>query len=98
MSGIYRKPDQIIQPYMFGDPVKKTTCLWLKGLPKLKETENVENEVKYYTSKNGAKMSEWYAKQIEINGKKYGYNTEEFKKHRSKTFPGIAKAMAEQRG
>lgn len=98
MSGIYRKPDQIIQPYMFGDPVKKTTCLWLKGLPKLKETENVENEVKYYTSKNGAKMSEWYAKQIEINGKKYGYNTEEFKKHRSKTFPGIAKAMAEQWG
>ena len=96
MSKHYRKPDQIIQPYMFGDPVKKSTCLWLKGLPKLIPTDNVENEVKYYVSKNGAKMSEWYARQIIIDGKKYGYNTPEFKKHRSKTFEGIAKAMAMQ--
>lgn len=87
---------QSVQPYMFGDPVKKTTCLWLKNLPKLIETENVESEVKYYISKNGAKMSEWYAKQIIVDGKKYGYNTEQFKKHRSKTFPGIAQAMANQ--
>lgn len=98
MSKKWRKPDQIIQPYMFGDAVKKSTCLWLKGLQKLKETENVERDVKYYTSKNGAKMSEWNAKQIVVNGKKCGYNTPEFKAHRSKTFPGIAKAMAEQWG
>ena len=96
MSKHYRKPDQIIQPYMFGDPVKKSTCLWLKGLPKLIPTNNVENDVKYYISKNGAKMSEWYARQIIVDGKKCGYNTPEFKKHRSKTFEGIAKAMAEQ--
>lgn len=95
-NGFPFKPTQIIQPYMFGDPVKKTTCLWLKGLPPLKETNNVESEVKYYTSKNGAKMSEWYAKQIIVDGKKCGYNTEEFKKHRSKTFDGVAKAMALQ--
>ena len=97
MSGIWRKPDQIIQPYQFGDPVKKSTCLWLKGLPKLVGTKNVEDEVKYYTTKNGTgKQSEWNARQLIINGKKYGYNTPEFKKHRSKTFDGIAKAMAHQ--
>ena len=90
------KKTQTIQPYMFGDAVKKTTWLWLKGLPKLVETENVENDVKYYVSKKGAKMSEWYAKQIIVDGKKCGYNTPEFKKHRSKTFPGIAKQMAIQ--
>lgn len=98
MSTEYCKPSQVIQPYMFGDPVKKTTCLWLKGLPLLVETENVKNYVQYYTSKAGAKMSEWNARQLVINGKKYGYHTDEFKKHRSKTFPGIAKAMAEQWG
>jgi len=89
-------PTQMIQPYEFGDPVKKTTCLWLKGLPKLKGTKNVENEVKYYVSAKGAKMSEWYAKQIIVDGKKYGYGSDEFKKHRSKTFQGIADAMAYQ--
>jgi hypothetical protein len=87
---------QKIQPYEFGDPVKKTTCLWLRDLPLLVGTKNVEDKVEYYISKGGAKMSAWYAKQIVVNGKKCGYNTPEFKKHRSKTFPGIAKAMAEQ--
>lgn len=90
------KKTQSIQPFMFGDPVKKTTWLWLKGLPELVGTENVEDQVEYYVSKSGAKMSAWYAKQIVVDGKKCGYNTPEFKKHRSKTFPGIAKAMAEQ--
>lgn len=41
MSTVWRKPDQIIQPYQFGDPWKKTTCLWLKGLPVLKPTKIV---------------------------------------------------------
>jgi len=98
MSTKYRKPDQIIQPYEFGDPVKKTTCLWLKNLPALKKGVNVENDVIYYVSPKGKKMSEFHAKQIIVDGKKYGYNTAQFKKHRSKTFPGIAKAMAEQWG
>lgn len=96
MSTNYRKSDQIIQPYQFGDPVKKSTCLWLKGLPKLKGTKDVESEVVYYTSKKGAKMSDWNARQLVIDGKKFGYHTKEFKKHRSKTFTGIAVAMAEQ--
>lgn len=97
LAGFPFEPTQIIQPYMFGDPVKKTTCLWLKeSLQPLVETNNVEGDVKYYVSKGGAKMSEWYAKQIIIDGKKYGYNSPEFKKHRSKTFIGVAKAMASQ--
>lgn len=90
---------QKIQPYEFWDPIKKTTCLWLKWLPLLKPTNNVENSVKYYTNKDWkGKQSEWNARQLVINNKKYGYNTPEFKKHRSKTFPWIAKAMAEQWG
>ena len=43
ISTSYRKPDQIIQPYMFGDPVRKSTCLWLKNLPTLKLTNIVES-------------------------------------------------------
>jgi len=89
-------PTQIVQPFMFGDPVKKTTCLWLKGLPNLIGTNNVEKDVKYYISAKGAKMSKWYAKGITVNGKKHGYDSAEFKKHRSKTFDGIANAMAVQ--
>lgn len=96
--GLPIKHSQIIQPFEYGDPVKKSTCLWLKGLPKLKPTKNVADDVSYYVDKRGIKQSEWNVRQLVIEGKKYGYNTEEFKKHRSKTFPGIAKAMAEQWG
>lgn len=88
MSTAYRKPDQIIHPYMFGDPVCKSTCLWLKGLPKLTETNNVKDQVKYHILPDGRKMSEWY------------YKAWSDPKHRaeirSKTFPGIAEAMANQ--
>ena len=45
MGSIWRKSDQIIQPYQFGHPQRKTTCLWLKGLPKLKSTKIVEPDV-----------------------------------------------------
>lgn len=98
MSSKYRKPDQIIQPYEYGDPVKKSTCLWLKDLPKLKPTNDVSTDVKYYVDKKGIKQSEWNVRQLVIDGKKYGYNTPQFKKHRNKTFQGIADAMAEQWG
>ena len=75
MSGIYRKPDQIIQPWQFGHGETKRTWLWLKGLPKLESVDSVpgrEQRVwKMPPGKDRAKM-------------------------RSKTYPGIAKAMAEQ--
>jgi hypothetical protein len=51
MSSFYRKPDQIIQPYEYGDPAKKTTCLWLNNLPVLVPTNKVEPEL--VTLKNG---------------------------------------------
>ena len=90
MSTAYRKPDQIIHPYMFGDPVQKSTCLWLKGLPKLTETNNVKDQVEYHILPDGRKMSEWYYKSWSDPKTRATI--------RSKTFPGIAKAMADQWG
>jgi hypothetical protein len=98
MSSIYRKPDQIIQPYYFGDEFQKTTCLWLKNMPKLyhaKEVNLFESEVthvgkgEFITFDSGKKMSKWYAE--------YAFDkTGNRSKERSKTFPGIAAAMASQ--
>ena len=88
MSTKFRKPNQIIQPYMFGDTYKKTTCLWLKGVQPLIPTNIVEVcDLRTYECKNGKKavFSDW----INKGGK-------DRQKLRSKTFPGIAKAMAEQ--
>lgn len=95
MSSIYRKPDQIIHPYMFGDPVRKKTCLWLKGVPKLLPTNIVEpNIIKDgNTSYSGPA---YYAK--DENGKIIPWNDPRTAKIRSRTYPGIAKAMAEQWG
>jgi hypothetical protein len=104
MSKIYRKPDQIIQPYYFGDEAQKTTCLWLKNMPKLKHYKEIDlfndtithvNPGEFYewTDKKTGKIKrqpKWYAESF-MYGKEHG-------KERSKTFPGIAKAMAEQWG
>lgn len=94
MSSAWRKPDQIIQPYQFGDHARKTTCLWLKGLPKLKPTEVVDpgEIIKGFSA--GASAN--YA--TDENGKILAWNDPRTAKARSKTFPGIAKAMAEQWG
>jgi site-specific DNA-cytosine methylase len=88
MSTHYRKPDCIIQPYEFGEPVKKTTCLWLHNLPPLLSTQIVTPEIT--TLKTGAKFSTWDYK-ISMNHK-------ERAKLRSKTFQGIAEQMAAQWG
>lgn len=90
MSTAYRKPDQIIQPYEYGDPHRKTTCLWLKGLPKLTPTNIVEPRLKEYIGKDGklTRFDELYT---------LGPGPERAKL-RSKTYPGIARAMAEQWG
>ena len=94
MSGIYRKPDQIIQPYYFGDKAQKSTCLWLKNLPKLIPTDIVEKgEFFEFVSKKGEKkrMPMWYYKALQK-----AKTPEQRRTLRSKTFQGIAKAMAEQ--
>ena len=93
MSSKWRKPDQIIQPYMFGHHARKSTCLWLKGLPKLIPTNIVDcGEIKAggYSTNAHADCAR------DENGKIIAWNDPRTAKLRSKTFPGIAKAMAEQ--
>lgn len=90
MSSEWRKPNQIIQPYMFGDAAEKKTCLWLKGLPLLIPTNIVEPPARKQFD-SGKSMPEWYADAWKLP-------KEERSKLRSKTFPGIARAMAEQWG
>lgn len=92
MSNAYRKPDQIIHPYQFGHPVSKATCLWLKNLPPLMPTQLVIPEMK----PGGFSGPLWYVK--DENGKILSWKDPRTAKERSKTFPGIAKAMAEQWG
>ena len=77
MSSLYRKPDQIIQPWQFGHGETKATCLWLKGLPKLTPTNIVEGrEARVHRMPPGPDRG----------------------KERSRTFEGIAQAMADQWG
>lgn len=91
-SSIYclPRPSQIIQPYQFGEPYTKKTYLWLKGLPGLLPTEWVEP------------LGPWVCGNVNVwhkqAAKGHVFGKEKSAKHRSKTFPGIAKAMAEQWG
>lgn len=93
MSTRYRKADQVIQPCEFGHPTRKSTCLWLKGLQPLKPTNIVTvdtSDYYEYVTKTGRIKHDSHSR---CSGKK-----SEWAKNRSKTFPGIAKAMAEQWG
>jgi len=90
MSTVWRKPDQIIHPWQFGDAVEKSTCLWLRGLKKLVSTSIVDRG-EFVTFTSGKKMPKWYADAWRLK-------PHERAKLRSKTFPGIAKAMAAQWG
>lgn len=87
MSTRYRKPDQIIQPYHFGDTERKSTCLWLKGLPKLKHTNVVKPEIIYH--KSGRTDGKLHFETMKLP-------KEERRKARSVTFQGIADAIASQ--
>ena len=96
MSTYYRKPDQIINPFDFGDPARKPTCLWLKNLPKLKSINLGDAPLfgssldmgEFHTTKSGKVLPKWYNLPPSKNRAKI----------RSKTFPGIAEAMANQWG
>ena len=79
--------DQVIQPYDFGHPYSKRTCLWLKGLPPLFATEIMSDYEPYI---NGG------CKDAKGNYRRFQGRKERNSKNRSKTFPGIAKAMADQ--
>lgn len=85
MSSVWRKPDQIIQPYQFGHMEKKATCLWLKGLPLLKETNNVYDEMMKLSRKERERIH-------------YMPPSKDRAKLRSKTYEGIGRAFADQWG
>ena len=100
MSKHFRKPDQIIQPYYFGDEASKKTCLWLKNLPLLYHNNSInlfDNKITWVDKgeiiefQSGCKMPKWYADAWKLS-------KDERSKVRSKTFPGIAQAMADQWG
>jgi len=95
MSSKFRKPEQIIQPWQFGDKAQKSTCLWLKNLPNLIPTKIVEKgEFFEWTCKKTGKIKKqpmWYYKALQESK-----TPEERSTLRSKTFPGIASAMATQ--
>ena len=94
ISSKIRKPEQIIQPWMFGDKAQKSTCLWLKNLPLLKPTKIVsKGEFIKFTSKKGVKKRQpkWYYDALRI-----AKTPAERRTLRSKTFKGIAEAIANQ--
>ena len=95
ISSHIRKPDQIIQPYWFGDSASKSTCLWLKNLPKLIPTNMVDKgEFKDWIDKKSGKVKRqalWYYEALQ-----QAKTADERRSLRSKTFKGIAEAMATQ--
>jgi hypothetical protein len=95
LSTRWRKPDQIVQPYHFGDEATKTTCLWLKNLPLLTPTNIVGKgeRFEWIDTKTGKKKSQplWYYEALSKAKTKAERQT-----LRSKTFPGMANAFAEQ--
>lgn len=95
MSTKFRKPNQIIQPFQFGDKFQKSTCLWIKGLPNLEPTNIVSKGefIEFVNKKTGKKVKQplWYFQALKNSKTK-----EERSRLRSKTFTGIAKAMATQ--
>jgi site-specific DNA-cytosine methylase len=94
ISSHIRKPDQIVHPYMFGDKASKSTCLWLKNLPKLEPTDIVEKgEFIEFISKKGVKKRQprWYYEALQK-----AKTPEERRTLRSKTFQGMADAIADQ--
>lgn len=90
ISSAWRKPDQIIQPYEYGHPMTKKTCLWLKNLPLLKPTNIVEPE--FVICADGKRYSKVHVQTFSIK------DPQERAKIRSKTFWGVADAMASQWG
>lgn len=90
MSSVWRLPDQSIQPYHHGDSYSKTTHLWLKGLPLLVRSDVVDRG-EFVVAKSGKRMSKWFSDAWKLG-------SAERSKVRSKTFPGIAEAMATQWG
>ena len=97
ISTRYRKPDQIIQPYYFGHHVRKSTCLWLYNLPLLVPTNMVDFECIHSKGASGGYSGPSFVVRDD-NGKILPYGDPRVSRIRSKTYEGIAEAMAEQWG
>jgi hypothetical protein len=95
ISSQIRKPDQIIQPYQFGDDASKQTCLWLKGLPLLVQTNRVAGRM--VTTPSGKIVERW-SNQCDNYGQDKTPPSADRWKIRSTTYKGIAEAMAKQWG
>lgn len=97
MSRLYRPPDQVVQPWWFGDPYAKATCLWLKGLPRLEADDRVDP-----IGRVAAGGGSWRTDQAYGRGANNSYEDSAGRKNRSRmrglTMPGIARAMASQWG
>ncbi len=96
LSTVFRKPNQIIQPFMFGHAERKSTCLWLKNLPLLKPT-NIVEPISYVANGKNYSPTHYNSKRS-LNRLDCLPSGKERSKLRSKTYPGIASAMAEQWG
>jgi hypothetical protein len=92
MSTKWRKPNQIVQPYQFGQPESKKTCLWLKGLPNLIHTNVLPKPACGYW----ANQTSDGQNKVLVDGKWIAYNDPRTASLRSKTYKGIAEAMAWQ--
>lgn len=97
MSTTFRKPDQVIQPWHFGDDASKATCLWLKGLPKLDNQDRSKWKAGRVVGedKNGRTIVRWANQTI---GGQNKLSSKDRQMLRSITYQGIANAMAEQWG
>ena len=91
MSSRWRKPDQAVQPYMFGDPYSKNTCLWLKNLRPLHPSKATDDKGERIVFGSGKTQPKWYS-----DGFTKTKTPEERQKWRSKTFPNVARVIAEQ--
>lgn len=97
MSSVWRKPDQIIQPWQFGHGETKKTCLWLKGLPLLKPTDVLDLPKNGWKNQSITKDGRYGGfKNFDESGKLLAWNDKRTARIRSKTYSGVAKAMAEQ--
>lgn len=96
ISSRIRKPEQVIQPYQFGDDASKRTCLWLKGLEPLKHTEYCEPRIVDGKERWSNQKDDGQNVLYDEFGVVIGWNDIRTKKLRSKTYPGIADAIAEQ--
>lgn len=96
MSSRYRKPDQIIQPYGYGEDASKKTCLWLKGLPKLRATRRFEGRMVEWPAGSGKVVERW-SNQTDSGQNRLTPSEDRWAK-RSETYLGIAEAMAKQWG